>query len=239
MYSYNQNDEKTSTSTSGHTTMLANGTVMASMFGAYSDIRTKRNIIEMDHAVSLKKIRALRPRSFEYIDIKQNGYNKINGFIAQEILHVIPEAITKQPEAIPNICLIGICKLNSDGDQLLYISNFDMNKLEYDPSGNVYPYIRLYDDKDRIIKNTKIEKIIFSQCFQVSSDEKIPETVFVYGQTVDNFLHLNHTAVYTVGTSALKELDKNLTNNTNCLINMEKKLIEIDNIISNLETIMV
>ena len=89
-----QNGEGHSVSISGHTSMVSEGTVYASMFAAYSDIRTKTNIIEMDDAVSLNKIRALQPRSFEYIDKKQNGFNKINGFIAQEVLDVIPEAIT-------------------------------------------------------------------------------------------------------------------------------------------------
>jgi hypothetical protein len=232
---YNQNNEQHSVSISGHTSMVSEGTVYASMFAAYSDIRTKTNIIEMDDAISLNKIRALHPRSFEYIDKKQNGFNKINGFIAQEVLDVIPEAITYVQKYIPNIYKFGNCKLDSAGNQLLYISRFDMDKLEYDSSGNIYPCIQLYDDKDKVF-NAKIEDILFSRCFQISSDEKIPETVFVYGQKVENFLNINYTAIYTVSTSALKEVDRHLSNHEDYLTNMENQLMEIDNIISNLES---
>ena len=77
-----------------------------------------------------------------------------------------------------------------------------MNKIEYDNSGNIYSNLSLYDHTE--IRVNLID-VVSSECIQISTKENIPEQIFVYGQMIDNYQHLNYDGIFTVGTSALKK----------------------------------
>jgi hypothetical protein len=51
-------------------------------------------------------ILAIEPKTYKYIDKVAKGDKKVYGFIAQQIKEVLPEAISLQPEYIPNIMLL-------------------------------------------------------------------------------------------------------------------------------------
>jgi hypothetical protein len=66
-------------------------------FGNLSDIRLKKNIIDIDLDLSLSKIKSLRPVTFDWKDdiFNESKRNKNDiGFIAQELEQVIPQAIS-------------------------------------------------------------------------------------------------------------------------------------------------
>ena len=66
-------------------------------FGNLSDIRLKKNVIDIDLDLSLSKIKSLRPVTFDWKDDIFNESKRNNndiGFIAQELEQVIPQAIS-------------------------------------------------------------------------------------------------------------------------------------------------
>ena len=66
-------------------------------FGNLSDIRLKKNVINIDLDLSLSKIKSLRPVTFDWKDdiFNESKRNKNDiGFIAQELEQVIPQAIS-------------------------------------------------------------------------------------------------------------------------------------------------
>jgi hypothetical protein len=66
-------------------------------FGNLSDIRLKKNVIDIDLDLSLSKIKSLRPVTFDWKDdiFNESKRNKNDvGFIAQELEQVIPQAIS-------------------------------------------------------------------------------------------------------------------------------------------------
>ena len=67
--------------------------------------------------------------------------------------------------------------------------------------------MKLYDSSDNEIEIT-INEVISSTKLRVESDKDIPSEVFVYGQHVDNFNYLQKERVFTVGISALQEVDR-------------------------------
>lgn len=228
-----------------HTACHANGNILANAIAVYSDERVKKNVQELDHALSLEKLRLLQPCSYKYIDKVRNNNHSFDGFISQEVISVIPEAIHFIHDTIPNIYQVGTYKCDSQGNQFIYLSNYDAQKLEYDASGNLKPYILLYDEEDTPLYDVNMVQFIARSaplepdCIQISTDKEIPEKVFVYGQKIDNYQYLKYDTVFTVCTSALKEIDKQLIDHTNNLDHIETQMEELDAILTNLEAIMV
>jgi hypothetical protein len=222
-----------------HTACHCTGNILASAIAVYSDERVKKNIQELDHALSLEKLRLLQPCSYQYIDKIRNNSHSFDGFISQEVISVIPEAIHFIHDTIPNIYQVGTYKCDSQGNQFIYLSNYDAEKLEYDASGNLKPYILLYDEEDTPLYDVNMVQFIAPDCIQISTDKDIPEKVFVYGQKIDNYQYLKYDTVFTVCTSALKEIDKQLIDHTNNLDHIETQMEELDTILTNLEAIMV
>ena len=68
-----------------------------------SDARIKKNIEDVSDDVCLKKLRELRPKTYNYIDTTQRTTSEVYGFIAQEVREVFPEAIQIGTNTIPNI----------------------------------------------------------------------------------------------------------------------------------------
>ena len=76
--------------TSGGSPTLANGTAIS------SDRRLKENIIDIGDN-QLDKINLLRPRTFTWKDPRKSGHQE--GFIAQEVEEVMPEAVEERASA--------------------------------------------------------------------------------------------------------------------------------------------
>jgi len=216
------------------TSLYALGGVAAYEWAAYSDERIKTNIQEMDSSACLDAIRLLQPCSFNFIDYRKNWSHKTIGFISQEVESIIPECVKYLRETIPNIYQLGTYYIDSSGNQYISLPNYDMNKIEYDNSGNIYSNLSLYDEKNTEIRANLID-VVSSECIQISTKENIPEQIFVYGQMIDNYQHLNYDGIFTVGTSALKEIDKHMTDHIHTLDKLEEQIRDFEILLSEIE----
>jgi len=61
-------------------------------FSNISDRRIKKEIVDVDDEDSLNKILLVQCKKYKYID-ETKGTNFVTGFIAQQILEIIPEAV--------------------------------------------------------------------------------------------------------------------------------------------------
>jgi uncharacterized protein YaiE (UPF0345 family) len=67
-----------------------------------SDKRIKTNIVDIDDSHALNILRQIKPKTYDYVDVKQRGNYNVIGFIAQEIEQVIPNAISLATMVVPN-----------------------------------------------------------------------------------------------------------------------------------------
>ena len=223
----------------GYVTLKANGSVICLNYCIFSDKRVKTNIQEMNHAESLNTLRLLQPCCFEYIDKIQNTSHPVDGLISQEVIEIIPQAITYLKETLPNIFQIGTYTIDSSGNQFIFLSDYNMENLQYDASGNIYPKLCIYNDEENgLMKTVTIIDIPSSNCIQISTDETLSENIFVYGQNTDNYQHLNYHSVFTLCTSALKEIDKQLTDHTSHLDSLEQQMQDVDTMITEMEALL-
>jgi len=135
-----------------------------------SDERIKTNIKDIDDGNALEKLMLIQPKIYEYIDKNRTNTN-VFGFIAQQVGDVIPEAVKKEKEFIPNIYNIGLCADN----MILFDNSVDLyNNVVV---GDVIQMIFESGEKTSCIIESIVNKytMIINKVFTC-------DKIFVYGQ---------------------------------------------------------
>jgi hypothetical protein len=215
-----------------------NGNVNATSYNASSDIRIKKNIININGTFAVDVLRKLEPKKYSFIDTnKENEYTW--GFIGQEIANIFDYATTQTKECIPNICDYAdvsnntIIKLKNK-----LINDFLLKSLTDTSLCKVR--LLIGNKKTEIIRT--IYKIIDDKSFSVT--EPITEndlsgnTLFVYGQYVDDFYSVNYTSVFTITTAAVKEIDKELQNALSVIEEQNKTIKKLEDDVDELKAMV-
>jgi hypothetical protein len=188
-------------------------------FYASSDKRIKYNIHDFADIPSIQLLRYLKPRIFNFIDDIQRGTDPTWGFIAQEVAEIIPNAVTYGPNFIPNIFEVA----EIVGTQIKLGNKTIMDLLKDEDETDYYPLkIKNTNGEDKIVK---IIEIIDEKTFKIDEEiETDHNRIFVYGQEVPDFHSLDKDAIFTITTSAVQEIDKELQET-----NKRVKLLEDEN----------
>jgi hypothetical protein len=179
-----------------------------------SDSRIKKNIQDIDDGEALQKIRAIQPKTYEYVDTKSRGNVRVYGFIAQQIESVLPHAVvTMKNHAIPDI--YAWATKSEDG-------TISMGGARVPVTFDVGETVCMYTTTTTEDGDEEKETWYNQKCTWVSEDKtsfRVEETenatiptgpVFVSGRQVDDFKMLNKTAIFTVAVSALQEADREI-----------------------------
>jgi hypothetical protein len=160
-----------------------------------SDIRIKTEINNIIDDSALRKILAIEPKTYKYIDKITRSNNVVYGFIAQQIREIIPEAVSLEKEVIPNI--FKIC--NCENDEIILDNNIISSNL------SINDKIDIYD----INNNKKQYKIVNILDNKIKINESINSSnCFVYGKEVDDFHALNKDYIFTLNVCATQELHR-------------------------------
>src|SRR5210317_1146221 len=179
-----------------------------------SDTRIKKNIVDADDAECLETLRLLKPKKYQYKDEIERGTERVWGFIAQEVRETLPYATQLRKDVLPNIYELA----NVSQSNVITFTNFNTSNLE----SNATTLIRTkgIDGEDHDIH---LAEVIDEHTIRVEEDltewiGSVDETgnvvagnqLFIYGQEVDDFVFLKKEAIWTVATSALQEVDRQL-----------------------------
>ncbi|MGC4042018.1 MAG: tail fiber domain-containing protein [Flavobacterium sp.] len=201
---YARNGSATATgfaaSTSGNFSIIASDRIQATEFNAVSDARIKdiRNRINPKNA--LDKINQLQVTDYTYKDWIQKGTAIKTGFIAQEVEKIVPSAVNRSTNYIPNImqaphayCL----------DSLKNVISINLDKpVQFKKE----EYIRLYNRATAIeIPVTKIDDYNFEFIIPAGMQT---DDLFVYGTKVDDFRSVDYDQIHTLSVAAVQELSK-------------------------------
>ena len=218
-YFYYYNGFSTSPTTSSGVSIYASSMIVGGGIGAISDIRIKKNVKRLNSQESLQKIRNIKPSTFEYVDIVENNSTCKNGFIAQELIEVIDDAVKMIKNTIPNINDFADINGNIVTLRKSSTSSFNINPTAKELS------IILYDEND-LIYETNVVKIIDDKTFQTSTifTNKV---LFVKGQQVDDFLVIDKNVIFTYVTSAVQELDSIIQSQDNEIKNLKLQMQQV------------
>jgi hypothetical protein len=150
---------------------------------------------------------------------------KTYGFIAQEIMQTIPEAVTLGTDFVPSVYEMAFVDDKTTVTLINKVTDSSWNRIRI--SDEPYDVTKVIDDKTfkigKEIPQSKIELVDVSGTKLKLSDGIyrykdtdevyngiVKDGVFVYGQEVSDFHSLNKDMIWTVTTRATQELDKQL-----------------------------
>ena len=174
--------------------------VYAAAFVTTSDRRIKSNVVDIHDTTALDQIRLLKPKYYDYVDKVKRGSSSVIGFIAQDVKEVLPRAVSVTDGDIPNIYETATISSNNT----VTFTNFNTSNLEGLGKLITYPA----EDKR---EELTITEVVDEHTVRVEEDlSEWGEQLFVWGQKVDDFHHLNKGYIFTVATAALQEVDRQL-----------------------------
>ena len=186
--------------------------------GQYSDSRIKKNIEDIDDEDALNKILALEPKTYNYIDEKIHGTDKVYGFIAQQVREVLPRAVKIKQDYAPNVYKMCHC---------------EADKIYVDVPNEVFEnLIKIIDNDGLNIECNIIEigegYIIIDKILDVNS-------IFVYGYKINDLHSMTKDYIFTVNVCATQILSRKIDTQQEEINELKAK---VDMLISHLHLIM-
>jgi hypothetical protein len=171
-------------------TTKCSSTVEAQTFNAISDRRLKSNIVDLDRDTSLKTLRELKPKVYDFKD----SYPNQLGFIAQEIkgLDILSPAVNTGRGFIPNIARTVSC---------------DCGVFTVEVPLKVSDRIQ-YKEGERM----NVTTIIQSDNGVYQMETPITGDIYLYGTEIEDLHSIQKDMIYTLAVSALQRLDEIVTN---------------------------
>jgi hypothetical protein len=205
---------------SGCYSIKASNRILADEFNAISDRRIKDIIEISDTRQDLETINKLRVTLYHYKDMVGKGNNMKQGFIAQEVEEVVPDAVSRTSDFVPDIYAIP--------DHTVYNENLKELTITLDKEHGlaVNDLVRVYA-ADRMAEKT-VSSVISPNEFILSDWEGPTDSLFVYGKKVDDFRVLDYDRIYTIGIGAIQELSGQLNEAQEKIKSLEARLDEIE-----------
>jgi len=186
------------------------GAIRAPQYVAFSDVRIKKDITEIDDTSALESLRKLNPTTYTYIDKTKTTNAKVIGFIAQEVAEVLPDAVTKSNGVIPNIQCEASVEILSDTEIKLVLVEPLPNNHTVGPESKLIVKIPKSDHIEFEVVSLENDTTIIVKGKEGYDQIKTETRVWVFGEEIDDFHHLDKNAIFTVATAALQEVDRQL-----------------------------
>ena len=159
-----------------------------------SDRRIKKDIRPMPDALALDILRRLDVKYYKYMREDKNSIHDVIGFIAQEVLDILPGAVTMDKGTIPYLMSDVDVQWENRTD-----GSYTMTVLSQTLEPGEYNFVM--DNEKHLILET-MDGATFK------TDKKYLK-VYVSGKTVDDFHRIDKTKIFAVGYAALQQVDKN------------------------------
>jgi hypothetical protein len=177
----------------------------------FSDRRIKTEIEDIDDGSALELFRQIQPKTYKYLDKVERGNERVYGFVAQEIKDLMPDAVDVSSGKIPNIYEVA----NVSNSNVITFTHFNTSNLE--SNSNIIEVQTVHGESHSL----NITEVVDEHTIRVNEDlsewiGSVDESgnvatgneLFVYGQEVNDFHHLKKSAIWTVTTAALQEVDR-------------------------------
>jgi hypothetical protein len=195
--------------------------ILATEFNAYSDARHKTIKARKDGRSALSNILKLAPTAYTFIDVAAKGHGEKLGFIAQEVEEIMPLAVSKTTDFIPNVYALASSFNHDLNHNTLSIS------LSKEHDFKVGDEVKIMTNAEEV---AKVIEIVNDKTFILSNIAKKPEGVFVFGKKVDDFRVVDYDHIFTMGIGAIQALAKENEE-------MKKKIFELEKLKFRIEII--
>jgi hypothetical protein len=180
--------------------ILTSGWVAGAGIVANSDRRIKEIVGQSDTRKDLEIIQKLRVTNYRPLDKMAEGNSLRRGFIGQEVVEVLPQAVASRRNVIPDIYSKATGFAFDQNQKTLSIT---LPKAHALTEGQVVKI--LTEDAS---KTVTVVAVPTPGSFVVGEFEKEPKHVFVYGRQVDDFLAVHYDQIFTTAVGAIQEVKK-------------------------------
>jgi hypothetical protein len=189
--------------TSVYTSIRASNAIVGGAFVVNSDRRIKKDISTSNSSNDLANLLKLRVADYRMKDEIGHGNRMNKGFIAQEVAQVLPEAVSKRKEIVPDIYALAE-RATLQGEELT-ITIKDEHQLK------IGEKVKLMTEKDNSGNLFEISRIDEKNSFTISGWTAGPvDKVFVYGREVADYHAVEYDYLHTLNLSATQELARRL-----------------------------
>ena len=163
----------------------------------YSDERIKCDFVPIRDCLSL--VEKISVEEFAYIDKIERGSSRVPGFIAQKIEKILPYAVNKQQNFIPDVFAWYDIVVNDTKEQEFKVNHPLERSCRY----------RFYDMKNNVIHGTVLEVLGDQSIVECETElSPIMDSIFVYGKEVSDFRTITKEHIFTLNVAATQELYK-------------------------------
>ena len=170
-------------------------------------------------ANDLALIEKLKPTNYRMVD-PEAGNDLKKGFIAQEVEEVIPQAVSRSSEFVPDIMAMATASHFDAAENTLALT------MPKDHALKVGDKVRLHLDGRRL--DLAVSAVPGARDFVVRGCDKEPLKVFVYGKQVNDFRSVDYDRIFTTGIGAIQELDRQLKEKDAKIAELEAKFATLD-----------
>ena len=170
--------------------IYTDGNIGCAELDLFSDQRIKKDIEDVSEAEAALLVSELRPRTFRYTDTIEYGPERVNGLIAQEVLRVVPSAVSTHEGVVPDVFKTG----KVSGDWIAVEGAF--------APGDV---LKVLDGDE--IHMVSVVDVRGDGSVRVDKELKGAE-VFVYGREVQDFHTVSYERIVPLLISTIQSLQK-------------------------------
>jgi len=216
---YSADGTKGVNTTTAPMSIYAQGGLIAQFVVMRSDERIKDIISQAIPSEDLKLVNQLTVNNYKMKDRHSNGETLYKGLIAQQVQEVMPEAVTRSEDYLPDVYSRAT---GLDFDSTKKQLTVDLDKAHSLLQGE---WVRLHTDKGVI--DAEIVAAPTSTRFIIATREAAAEA-FVYGRRVNDLLAVNYDRVFTTGIGAIQELSKKLEEKETTIATLEARLSALE-----------
>ncbi len=184
----------------GSVSIIASARMLATEFDAYSDARIKSVIDISDAANDLKTINALQITNYTMKDKVKHGNRQFKKVIAQEVEKVYPQVVSKHTDFIPNVYqLTNKTTKTNNGFLLSFTAKHNISQTA--------KKLRVLADETGMQQFDILSIPSATEVVIAAADIK-SDSIFVYGEEVDDFRTVDYEGLAALNISATQELTK-------------------------------
>lgn len=197
--------------------------VSAQFFLAHSDRRIKNFVSRSDSSEDLRLINLLQITNYTMKDRIGSGAGLRKGLIAQEVAEVMPEAVDRSVNYVPDVYAPAARLDYNPSRRLMTVG------LEKEHKLSVGDWVRILADNETL--EVEVSETPTAYSFVVQSSGPV-HRAFVYGRRVDDFLSVDYDRVFNAGISAIQELSARLEERDARIDALEARLSALEKLLT-------
>jgi Chaperone of endosialidase/Head domain of trimeric autotransporter adhesin len=182
--------------------IYASSRILAQEFDAYSDARHKKLQTISNGKSDLEKLNQLKVSNYTFIDTVGKSDKIQMGFIAQQVEQIVPEAVNKIIDYIPNV--YEMAKTITFDSLAHTLTVYTIKAHDFADNDEIKLISQHKEHK------VKVAKVLNTTTFTINNWEKPIEKLFVFGKQVTDFRTVDYDRLFTLGISAIQELSRQI-----------------------------